>query len=91
MSTVLQSHHTQPSHGLREAEERQGARDGGGQQQRGREGGGGDSQQVFLPQTSGEVSDVAGAPGDVMYYLVGSCDGDYLISRGQMSELFNDI
>ena len=21
----------------------------------------------------------------VMYYLVGSCDGDYLISRGQMS------
>ena len=33
---------------------------------------------------------MAGAPGDVKYYLVGSCDGDYLISRGQMSELFND-
>ena len=41
-----------PSHGLREAEERQGARDGGGQQQRGREGGGGHRQQVFLPQAA---------------------------------------
>ena len=65
-----------PSHGLREAEERQGARDGGGQQQRGREGGGGHRQQVFLPQAAGEVSDVAGAPGDVVYYLVRSCDRD---------------
>ena len=68
--------HTEPSHGLREAEERQGARDGGGQQQRGREGGGGDRQQVFLPQAAGEVSDVAGAPGDVVYYLVRTCDGN---------------